>query len=251
MEDPLAGLSLAVGKEDAYTMADSGRILIVTGATGSGKTTTCHKFVAMADELWLHFGADHFLGQIVPRKFVDGGPRCTEAVHMAPDDPNDPEGPAHLALGRHGASLIRTLHEMVAAAARSGQNVVMDHVTTIEPPLLQDCVATLAGLPVVFVALRPPEALLAARIDERIEKSGLLLDAEQARLANDATRRVSRYMAEQIFSHDRFDLVLDNASLSPREVVEAIVARMEEGPGEAFPALAERFRGERLRAPGA
>jgi chloramphenicol 3-O-phosphotransferase len=227
-------------------MADAGRIIVVTGATGSGKTTTCLKFVSLAEELWLHFGADYFLGQMVPRKFVDGGPRCSEAVHMEPDDAKDPEGPAHLALGKYGAGLIRTMHEMVAAAARAGQNVIMDHVTTVEPPLLQDCVARLADLPVLFVGLRPPEALLGARIDERIRKSGLLIDEAQAKLANDATRRVSKYMADQIFSHDAFDLVIDNATMSPREVVGAILGRLEQGPGEAFPALAERFRGERL-----
>jgi chloramphenicol 3-O-phosphotransferase len=67
-------------------------LVIVTGTTGSGKTTTCKAFVAQAEDLWLHFGVDTMLGTLVPRQFVDGGARGEEGVHMAPDDPADPTG---------------------------------------------------------------------------------------------------------------------------------------------------------------
>lgn len=225
-------------------MGAPGQIIIVTGATGSGKSTTCQKFVAMADELWLHFGADLFLGRVVPRQYVDGGPRCHEGVHMAPDDPGDPRGPAHLALGRYGAAMIRTMHEMLAAASRAGQDLIVDHVTTMDPPLLQDCVARLSGLPVLFVALRPSDAQRERRIDQRSAHMDKALDAEQSRRANDATKRVSKYMARQIFGHDSFDLVIDNSAMSPREVVDAIRTRLDQGPGHAFTKLAQRFRSD-------
>jgi chloramphenicol 3-O phosphotransferase len=222
-------------------MDSGGQLILVTGATGSGKTTTCREFVVTADDLWLHFGADLFLGRIVPAQFVDGGPRCSEGVHMAPDDELDPEGPAHLALGKFGAAMIRTLHEMAAAAVRAGQKVVMDHVTTLDPPVLQDCVARLSGVPVLFVALRPREELLEDRITRRQAHGDRALDPEQSKRAHEATRRVARYMARQIFGHDCFDLVIDNSAMSPREVVDAIRARLDEGPGTAFGALARRF----------
>ena len=60
----------------------AGKLLLITGTTGSGKTTTCKEFVARQDELWLHFGADQFLGGVMPRKFVDGGPRAHEGRHL-------------------------------------------------------------------------------------------------------------------------------------------------------------------------
>ena len=222
-------------------MEQAGQLVIVTGATGSGKTTTCQEFVARAEGLWLHFGADLFLGRIVAKQFVDGGPRCAEGVHMAPDDPVDPDGPAHLALGHYGAGLIRTMHEMAAAAVRAGQNLIMDHVTTLHPPLLQDCVSRLAELPVLFVALRPPDAVRAARIDERTARGPLALDPEQSKRAHEATKRVSAYMEREIFSHDHFDLVLDSGALAPDQVAAAVAERLGQGPGEAFSALAERF----------
>ena len=135
--------------------------------------------------------------------------------------------------------MMRTLHEMVRAAVQAGQNVIMDHITTIDPPVLHDCVARLHELRVLFVALRPPENLRYKRIDRRLEEaageSGL--DREQVRLANERTKRVSRYMDIQIFSHNHFDLVIDNATMSPRDVANAIRDRLSEGPGTAFEAL--------------
>lgn len=219
----------------------TGTLIVVTGTTGSGKTTTCKEFIARHDDLWLHFGADIFLGTLVPRKFVDGGPRCHEGLHMAPDDPNVPEGPAHLALGRYGMGMIHSMHEMAAAAIRSGQNVIMDHVTTQHPPILQDCVAVLHTLPVLFVALRLPPEQLDRRIDARLADVIKTLGPEHGKRANEGTRRVSSYMAREIFSHDCFDFTVDTGVLSPTDVADAISARLHEGPGRAFATLARRF----------
>jgi chloramphenicol 3-O-phosphotransferase len=222
-------------------MPELGQLIIVTGTTGSGKTTTCGEFVAAADELWLHFGVDLFLGKAVPRKFVDGGPRSHEGVHMAPDDPNDPEGPAHLDLGLYGAGLLHAMNAMAATAVRNGQKIIMDHITTIDPPLLQDCVACLHELPVLFVALKPDSALLQKRIDARLPEIIQSMGEEHGRLVNEGTKRVSRYMFSQIFSHDCFDLVIDTGTTPPDGVVRAIAKRLDGGPGEAFATLAQRF----------
>lgn len=218
-----------------------GRALVVTGSTGSGKTTTCKTFVDRADDLWLHFGVDLFLGSVVPRKFVDGGPRCEEGVHMVPEDPAAPDGPRRMALGREGHAMIRAFHQMVAAAVRSGQNVVLDHVTTIDPPLLQDCVQALRGLPVFFVALRPPAAVIPRRIEARLESVVAVLGREQALHNNENTKRVSQYMSRQIFAHDLFDLVVDTAAHPPDVVAKMIAETLLTRPGAAFPELARRL----------
>lgn len=232
---------MAQGWPGRVEAALTGQLVIVTGRNGAGKTTTCEEFVATAAGLWLHFGADLFLSRIVPRAFIDGGPRGTEGVHMVPDDPNDPSGPAHLDLGTYGEGMIQTMHEMAAAAVRYGQNVIMDHVTTMHPPILQDCVTRLHELPVLFVALKPSPELLDARIDARLAEIIERLGPEHGTAANEGTRRVGAYMAREIFSHDCFDLVIDNGELTPQQVVDAIRARLDEGPGEAFKALAQKL----------
>jgi chloramphenicol 3-O-phosphotransferase len=222
-------------------MATLGQALIVTGSTGSGKTTTCKTFVDAMDDLWLHFGVDLFLGSVVPRKFVDGGPRCDDGVHMVADDPARPDGARHLELGRYGLDMVRTFHRMAAEAVRGGQNVVLDHITTLHPPLLQDCVRCFRDLPAFFVGLRPPEHIIPRRIDERLESVVATLGREHALKTNANTKLVSAYMSREIFAHDRFDLVVDTHAHPPAEVVRIIAAAMAERPGRAIAELAARL----------
>ncbi len=218
------------------------RLVIVTGTTGSGKTTTCKEFVAQADELWLHFGVDTMLGVLVPRKFVDGGARGEEGIHMAPDDPADPDGPAHLSFGKYGAGLIDSYHKMVRTAVENGQQVILDHVATMAPPILPNLVERIADLDTLFVALKPPQAILGTRIEGRIADVEKVLGKEQAARNNAGTRRASEFVAREIFRHDCFDMVLDTGELSPAEVARAILARVESGPpGDALRRLAERL----------
>lgn len=213
-------------------------LVIVTGTTGSGKTTTCKEFVAQADDLWLHFGVDTMLGTLVPRKFVDGGARGEEGVHMAPDDPAAPDGPAHMDFGRYGAGLIDTYHRMVRAAVENGQRVIIDHVATTAPPILPSLVTHFRDLPTLFVALRPPQDILGTRIAGRIAEVEKVLGKEHAARNNAGTRRASEFIAREIFRHDCFDLVLDTGALAPAEVAAAILARVENGPpGDALKRL--------------
>lgn len=214
------------------------RLVIVTGTTGSGKTTTCKEFVAQADDLWLHFGVDTMLGTLVPRKFVDGGERGEEGIHMEPDDPADPDGPAHMDFGRYGAGLIDAYHRMVRTAVEAGQRVIIDHVATMAPPILPDLVARFRDLETLFVALRPPQDILGTRIEGRLAEVEKVLGKEQAARNNAGTRRASEFVAREIFRHDVFDMVLDTGALSPAEVARAILERVENGPpGDALKRL--------------
>ena len=222
-------------------MPEIGKIVIITGSTGSGKTTTCKEFVGQMDDLWLHFGIDLFLGTVVPRKFVDGGPRSDDGVHMRPDDPARPDGPWHMDMGRYGMAMVRTFHRMAVAAVRSGQNVVLDHIATLDPPLLQDCVACFRDLPVFFVGLRPPPEVIPRRIDERLEQIVAAMGRDHAVRNSENKKRVARFLFDRIFAHDLFDMVIDTDRHSPGEVVRLIAGGMGEGRGTAFGELASRL----------
>ncbi len=223
----------------------TGQLVIVAGTTGSGKTTTCKEFVVSSNDLWLHFGMDLFFGTIVSSLYSTNGPRSSEGLHLVPDDPAQPDGPGHFELGREGPGLVRAMHEMVAAAVRSGQRVIMDAMMMTDPPFLQDSLARLHDLPVLFVVLRPAEHLLDQRLEQRIAEylnhpsnSG---DPGLARRLTEKLKRARNSMTSGVFSHDSYDLVIDSGALKPRQVVERIQARLQEGPGEGFARLAKRF----------
>jgi len=219
----------------------TGKILLLTGSTGAGKSTTCGLLVDRLDEMWLHFGIDLVLGKLVPRKFIDGGRCSNEGVHSIPDDPDDPQGAWHLDMGRYGLPVIRSFHRMAAAAVRSGQNLVIDHIATSDPPILQDCVEVFTGLPVYFVALKPPPEVSPRRIDERLETLVPTLGREHAVRNSEAKKRVAKWLYDQIFAHACFDFVIDTDRHGPEEVAELIIAKMGDCQGSAFPELARRF----------
>lgn len=219
----------------------TGQLLIVTGTTGSGKTTTCKEFVARADDLWLHFGADQFLGGVIPPKFVDGGPRSNEVLQKVPDDPANPDGPRHLELGRYGMDAIEAFHAMVAAGVRAGCNLIADHITTLDPPFLQSSLRHFCDLPVFFVALRPPLDIIPDRMDARLDKIVSALDRRQTSVANQNTKRMADFLFRQILSHDHFDLIVDSHAHSPTEVADMIAGALAKEPGRAFGELACRL----------
>ena len=229
------------GRLDPAVTAATGKVLVVTGSTGAGKTTTCTLLVDRLEGLWLHFGIDFMLGKVMPRKFIDGGRCSQQGVHGAPDDPGNPDGPWHLDMGVHGMPVIRSFHRMAAAAVRSGQNLVIDHIATVDPPILQDCVEVFAGLPVFFVALKPPPEVSRRRLDERLETIVATLGREHAVRNSEAKKRVAASLYERIFAHDVFDLVIDTERHGPDEVTSLIMAKMGACEGTAFPRLRREF----------
>lgn len=222
----------------------SGKVLIVTGTSGSGKSTTCELFAKRADEFWLLYGIDHFLSGTLPAKFGHHGPRSREGIHAHPLDENDPEGPLRWSFGPHGEAAFRTLHAWVAAAAREGCNIVIDHLAMTDPPVLQDLVWRLEGLDVLFVCLKPPFEVLEARIANRTMDKPMPVDLLGEDVVRKIVQRLDRlrpWFYEAVYANDVHDLTIDTSRHDPGEVVAMIEARMAQGPGTAFERLRMRY----------
>jgi chloramphenicol 3-O-phosphotransferase len=222
----------------------TGRVLVVTGTSGAGKSTACELFARRQDDFWLLYGIDHFLAQTLPAKFGHHGPRCREGIYAHPIDEADPDGPLRWSLGPMGEAAFRTFHGWIAEAARQGCNIVVDHLAMTDPPLLQDLVWRLDWIEVLFACLKPPYDVLEQRIASRKMDKPLpvdLLGEEAVRRIVERLDRLRPWFYEAVYANDLHDLVIDSAAHAPEQVVEMIEARLAQGPGGAFAALRGRY----------
>jgi chloramphenicol 3-O-phosphotransferase len=222
----------------------TGRVLIVTGTSGSGKSTACELFAKQSDDFWLLYGIDHFLSGTLPAKFGHHGPRSREGIYAHPMDENDPEGPLRWSFGPKGEAAFRTLHAWVGAAANEGCNIVLDHLAMTDPPVLQDLVWRLEGVEVLFVCLKPPFAVLEERVTNRKMDKPLPVDILGEDVVRKIVERLTRlrpWFYDAVYANDLYDLTIDTSCHAPEEVVAMIETRMAEGPGTAFEQLRARY----------
>jgi chloramphenicol 3-O-phosphotransferase len=220
-----------------------GQIIIVSGTSGSGKSTTCELFARRSDEFWLLYGIDHFLAATFPAKFSHHGPRAHEGIYAHPLDESKPEGPLRWSFGKYGERAFRTLHEWAAAASRQGCNIIIDHLMMIDPPVLQDAIWRMKDLPVLFVVLKPPYEVLEQRVATRKmgNKTASDLSDEAVRRIRDRLHRLRPWFYEATYANDCCDLEIDTVKHTPEEVCDRIERRLAAGPGTAFEQLRARY----------
>ena len=220
-----------------------GQIVVITGTSGAGKTTTCQAFARRAADCYLLFGMD-YLTSYVASKFTMLGERASEYFYDYRKDPVDPTS-ARIGFGAAGWRALEAMHEMIAAASRAGQNVVVDHLTWVDPPVLQDCIWRLKDAPVLFVALRPSYDVLMDRLASRqvvIPPSyAELAGSAAAQAIADRLQAVTPWFYAASYANERYDLVIDTTRYTPDEVCAQIEARLAAGPGTAFADLRESY----------
>ena len=221
----------------------AGQIIIVSGTSGSGKSTACELFAKRSDQFWLLYGIDHFMAATFPSQFSHHGPRAREGVYAHPVDESKPEGPLRWSFGPNGESAFRTLHEWVAAASRQGCNIIVDHLMMIDPPVLQDAIWRMKELPVLFVVLKPPYAVLEQRVATRKmgQKSASDLSDDAVKRIRDRLHRLRPWFYDAVYANDCCDLEIDTVKYAPEEVCGLIEQRLAAGPGKAFEQLRARY----------
>jgi chloramphenicol 3-O-phosphotransferase len=213
-----------------------GQIVLVTGTSGSGKTTTCATFARRAAEPYLMFGLDLLVGTLFPAKYTMFGEQRQEGYSPTQYGP--------MCMKAHQA-----MHEMVAAASRVGQNIVVDHLMFIDPPVLQDCIWRMTDLPVLFVCLKPVPDVLRQRVrDRQIEFIPPPVKEAMARVGphllkemGEELEAATSWLYEHTYANDCYDLMVDSSAMSATAICEVIEQRLTHGPGTAFATLRERY----------
>lgn len=206
-------------EDDMTQMATPGQIVILNGTPRSGKSRIVAAIQDTFAGVWMNMGVDRFM-QMTPARYRPG-------IGLRPGGERPDLEPLIV-------TLYRAMYEAIATHSRLGLNVVVDvgHHDAYSVPrgILPDCARRLRGLPVLFVGVRCPLAVVMER----------RLATWQAGYAEDGSvpKPVLRWQ-EAVHVPGIYDLEVDTAVLSPEECADVIRRRLEEGPPpSAFPRLA-------------
>jgi chloramphenicol 3-O phosphotransferase len=181
-----------------------GRIIILNGASSSGKTTLARALQASLPEPYYLVQLDAFEDMIPERLLVGGAVEATALTLSA-----------------------KAMHTTVALLSANGVGAIADYVFLDAPGLsgwLRDCVEALHALPVLFVGV---DCSL-----EELERRELL--------RGDRDVGQARWQFPRVHAHNTYDLRVDTSECSIEECVRAITERLRK-PGRAFSTLKRRF----------
>jgi chloramphenicol 3-O phosphotransferase len=187
-----------------------GKIILLNGASSSGKTSLLKAFQDLSPEPFLDLGIDRFIFGM-PERYLER-PLWDDVL-----------GKADRA-GETGQRLISAMHRSILGAASQGMNVVADHVL-VEPSWLDECVQLFQDLPAWLVGVRCPLDVLEER-----EKSRKNRTLGQARLQFEIVHRPGIY-----------DLEVDTSQSSPEACARKILECVQAGKPGAFRRLRQRI----------
>jgi chloramphenicol 3-O-phosphotransferase/ribosomal protein S18 acetylase RimI-like enzyme len=184
-------------------MITPGNILLLNGASSSGKTRILEALQTMLVEPYLNAGIDKFIWML-PERYLDR-PLWDDVLGRAAD------------AGDMGHRLFSGMHRAIATLSRAGLNVIADHVL-VEPAWVQDCAALFANLPAYLIGIRCPLEVLEQR--ERGRK--------------DRTLGQARLQFERVHAHGVYDLEVDTSLIGPEECARMIREHLLYHPPQAF-----------------
>jgi chloramphenicol 3-O phosphotransferase len=185
-----------------------GTIIILNGASSSGKTSILRVLQEMLPDPFLDMGIDRFIF-MMPRRYLER-PLWDEVLGRARES------------GPDGQRLISAMHHAIAAVAARGQNVVADHVL-VERDWVMELASLSADAPAYLIGVRCPLEVL----------------EERERSRKDRTLGQARAQFGLVHRYCQYDLEVDTSLLSPEACAQQIIARVA-APPQAFRRCAGR-----------
>lgn len=189
----------------------SGTVVVLNGTSSAGKSSIGRALQARGEGIWLLAGLDAYLELL-------GKPQLNELWARILGDPVRP-GPA-------GDELIRAMYAAAAAIARSGTNVVLDHVM-VTARWRQWAVTGFRDLPAWFVGVHCLVRLLDARERERGDRT-----------LGQARRQFNVVHADCVYDHE-----VNTAAQSPEAAADEILQCIAGGGPRGFTAMAGAMSG--------
>ena len=186
----------------------NGHVVFLNGTSSSGKTTIAKALQQQLTAPYMLVSIDGFF-HMYPEKF------------LSPKSEEDAQVLVALIPG-----VVSGLHASVAALAKTGNNIIVDHVLQ-EDGWLQECVEKWTGLDVLFVGVKCPLVIVEQRERDRGNR-------------NIGT---ARHQFERVHAHGLYDVEVDTSVLNLDACALKILALVNHKPQmSAFQELAVRFR---------
>jgi chloramphenicol 3-O phosphotransferase len=181
-------------------------IVLLNGTSSAGKSTLAAEVQDVAEVPFLELGIDTVVFGL-PRRYLNDPERWAEVFRYEYDDGG---GIAGVVPGPFGEALVAGLHDAVAAMARHGVHVLVDHVL-LDAGWAAGFETACAGLDVLRVAVRCPPEVLAERERDRGDRT---VGQAEAQLAT-------------VHEYVRYDVEVDTSRLSPTEAAAVVVGALE------------------------
>jgi chloramphenicol 3-O phosphotransferase len=182
-----------------------GTIIILNGTSSSGKTSIVKALQDSLEEPYLDMGIDKFIWML-PSRYLNR-PLWDDVLGLADR------------VGSVGQTLFSGMHHSIAAAARSGNNIIADHVL-VERGWVDECARLFSDLPAYLIGLQCPLEILEEREHSR----------------KDRTLGQARKQFMLIHKYTVYDIEVDTSLLSPEQCSRKIIGRLT-FPPTAFKSL--------------
>src|SRR5437763_6007622 len=115
---------------------DAGKLILLNGASSSGKTSVARALQQVLPEPFLHIGIDTFVFAL-PKRYLDVPLWHEVFEYVYSEDGKTIEA---IRGGPLGFKLMLGMHRTLAALVNAGNNVIADHVL-LEPEWVKECAA--------------------------------------------------------------------------------------------------------------
>ena len=200
-----------------------GKIIILNGTSGSGKTSLVALLQELLEEPYLDAGLDKFLWML-PKRYLNEPAYWREVFAYHWPEGRGPEG-MEIETGPRGHRLVSGMHHAIAMLARTGNNVIADHVL-LEPAWVQECAELFSDFPALFVGVR----------------CSLEVVEQRERARGNRTLGQARAQFHRVHAHELYDFEVDTSKNEPRTCALMIKQWLESKPAPtAFKQLKQRF----------
>lgn len=147
----------------------SARVIILNGASSSGKTTLAHALQDALPGNWLHFGIDDLVAAL-PAKLLSG-----DRIEFG--------AAGQVSVGASFRDLERAWMAGLAATAQAGASLIIDDVFLSGRAAQQRWLNALGDLPVLWGGVHCPAAIAQAREEQRPDRTAGM-HAQQAQVVH-------------------------------------------------------------------